>query len=99
MKEVKFEVMPMSWVKRRPLTDVPPSVTSVEVIGFKQINNHCCTLIAAYDDGTVCELSARVSYSCTYGTDGTHHNERWTVSGINSTGQSALVKMLLVESC
>ena len=86
--------MPQSWYMRRILTDVPPSVTSAEVKGYKQVDNHKCIIEAVFSNGTEYKLNARVSCSCTYSTTGERFNERWTVHGINAHGISVLMKVI-----
>ena len=94
MSNEKFEVMPQSWYKRRELTDVPQSVTHVEVKEFKKIDNHKCIVAVSFDDVDEVMLTGWVSRSCSYHTDGTVSNERWTVQGINEQGVSVLVKLV-----
>lgn len=48
-----------NWYKRRYL--VPdPEVTSFEVKGYQQIENHFCKVYFKYDDGTGSTMTGRV---------------------------------------
>ena len=94
MKNVKFEVMPQSWHKRRQLTVVPPTVTSVEVIGYQQIQHHLCEIEATFDDGNKVTLQSKVNYSYINGANGQRFHERWTIQGLNSDGISVLLQVV-----
>lgn len=89
-----FEIMQQSWYKRRRPDTNPPNVISFEVSNFKLINNHYCDVWVKFDDGTVHNLTARVSLNCTYHVNGTQSNERWTVHGLGENGISILLKVI-----
>lgn len=70
---MKIEIIERSWFKRR-LPKPEPKATSVELIDYRQEDNHFCTMIVSFDDGTTKSLIGRVIQNKIKG--------HWTVDGM-----------------
>ena len=82
----EFELMPLSWCKRRPHTKDEQVVESFIVNGFEKIDNHYCTMSVLLTNGDQLELRSRINVN--------DQNGRWTVHGSNPHGLSILVKLI-----
>tara|TARA_Y100001960_G_scaffold194919_1_gene204067 strand:- start:26448 stop:26756 length:309 start_codon:yes stop_codon:yes gene_type:complete len=78
-----YEIMQLSWSKRRPL-DKEKKVLNLQVENFKKEINHFCTMIVEFEDETV-TLKGRVTYN-----DIKHY---WTICGINGGGNTLAIKL------
>ena len=93
-----FEIQPQSWHKRRKPTEKSKEIDRIEVVGFIKENNHPCQIQIDYKDKTSVTLSGRVYVNQTYKyeEDGTltRINHGWRAQGINSDGESVILKLI-----
>jgi hypothetical protein len=90
----QFEIMTLSWYKRRTPTYTPPTVVDFTVHNFEKIDNHKCSVEVLYDNDEQITLNAYVSRSCIYKTDGTISRESWSVHGLDHSGHTILLKVV-----
>lgn len=70
---MKIEIIERSWFKRR-LPKQEPKAVLVELVNYRQEDNHFCTMIVTFDDGNVKQLIGRVIQNKIKG--------HWTVDGM-----------------
>lgn len=68
-----FELIPQDWAKRRTHIKREKPV-AIQVFDYKQINNHFCTIIVHFEDGSSKELLSRVVQN--------HITKTWVVDGM-----------------
>lgn len=78
-----FEIRQLNWHKRRRPGEEPKPV-AVEVPDFKKVANHMCQISVTFDNGEILEMTGRVLQNPVTGD--------WSVSGINTSGQSVFAK-------
>lgn len=96
-EEVKFEVMPVIWAKRRHEKNNALIIESIEIKDFKYEKNHNCSVILKYENKDPITLEAKVHQNCSYRhVNGKleEFNERWVVQGIDCNGNNIQLKIL-----
>ena len=81
----KFEIMPLSWSKRREHTE-PEGVKSFSVEGFCKKDNAHCVMSVEMLDGSCYTLRGRINVN--------DQNGRWTVHGMNPHGFVILLRLV-----
>lgn len=97
-----FELLDMSWAKRRPLNDAEKNIIeNVEVIDFQMVKGHRCVVNATVN-GEELALNGRVYARETYeiNEDGTTDVilHGWGVQGTNHLGISVGLRYIEEES-
>ena len=84
---MEFRIRKTNWYKRRePHKEIEP-VLALVPDDMKLENNHMCKMVVFYDDDDSYVLSARVNQN--------EQTGNWTIHGINHTGLSTLVDIIL----
>lgn len=80
-----FELMPLSWVKRRaPVTR--PEIISFKVIDYSQTENAPCKILVKYDNGKSYETIGRTTENKIYRVGGGVISSHWTIQGFTPIG-------------
>jgi hypothetical protein len=89
-----FEIMPLSWHKRRIPSEIDIKPVNVIVNGFEFKENHSCQLTVELDNKEIVEITGRVNHCCSYNKNCEPIHSRWTIQAANHKGFAVQIKVL-----